>query len=172
MEKTLCILAAIIIILSAVVGGVILHRVSVFREEIRRLQEEYPLYFQLDTSEGINVLVYGDDKIDFWSVRLVSGNKDQFSIYEDTRYSYDNPPLTLEDAKTILDWYDLPDEAVILHPYDNWQVSSFKLSHLMEDPTYLPRMAEAFDNRYHVGEEFPVVYDPELDGTMPAHEES
>ena len=138
-----------------------------FAEEIQKLQEKYPLYFCLDTSEGLNVLVYGDDKIDFWSIRLVSGNKDYYSIYEDVVAGKTYEPLSLEDAKLILEYYDLPDEMVILHPYDNWLISSFKLSHLLEDETYLTRMAEAFDSRYQVGEEFPVIYVPEIDGYPP-----
>ena len=168
MKKRICIIVAVILIIGLSVLLFAKHRQNVlFAEEIERLREAHPLYFELDTSEGINVLVYGDDKIDFWSIRLVSGNKDYFSIYEDAQNSVAYGPLSLEDAKLILEYYNLPDEMVILHPYDNWVISSFKLSHLLEDETYLPRMAEAFDNRYQVGEEFPVIYIPEIDGYPP-----
>lgn len=166
MKKITCVFIVVVLILSVMLYAK--HRKdALFAEEIQALQERYPQYFCLDTEEGLNVLVYGDDKINFWSIRLVSGNKDYYSIYEDTVAGKTYEPLSLENAKMILEYYGLPDEMVILHPYDNWVISSYKLSHLLEDETYLTRMAEAFDNRYQVGEEFPVIYVPEIDGLPP-----
>ena len=57
----------------------------------------------------------------------------------------------------------LPDEKITLRPYDSVMASSYTLSMLMEDGNYLTEMAEAFDNRYRVGEVFKCVYDPEID---------
>lgn len=165
MKKLICVFMVVILVFSVVLYAK--HKQdTLFAEEIQKLQEEHPQYFGLDTSEGLNVLVYGDDKIDFWSIRLVPGNKDYYSIYEDALASKTYGPLSLEEAKMILTYYDLPDETVILHPYDCWSISSYKLAHLLEDETYLTRMAEAFDNRYQVGEEFPVIYIPEIDGFL------
>ena len=140
-------------------------RETVSAEEIRRLREEYPQYFSLDTSEGILVLVFGDDKIDSWKIRLLSGNKHVLSIWESAQYDT-FPGISLEDTKTILAYYNLPDDMIMLRPYDDWIISSYKLSHYMEDETYLSRVAEAFNNRYPVGEIFEATYVEEIDGFL------
>lgn len=131
-------------------------------EEIGQLEEAHPQFFGLDTAEGLNVLVYGGGKAGDWAVRLVPGSKDHYGLTESIEVST-YLPLTLDEAKTLLIYYGLPDEQVILRPYDDPMASGYTLSMLMEDESYLTQMAEAFDDRYSVGEIFEAVYDPETD---------
>lgn len=132
-------------------------------EDLQRLKESYPHFFNLDTTEGLNALVMGYGTQDCsWEVVLLPGSKDHYALTENIRMaSY--CPLSLEDAKKMLIYYGLPDDQVTLHPYE-WPFNEWRsLSSLLEEEDYLPRMAEAFDNRYKVGEVWPVRYDPEID---------
>ena len=132
-------------------------------EEVQQLQEAHPQFFGLDTSDGLNVLVFNGGKsgVD-WTVRLVPGNKDHYALSEGVE-STTYLPLTVDEAKKVLIYYGLQDEKITLRPYDDLMASSYTLSMLMEDGNYLTEMAEAFDNRYRVGEVFKCVYDPEID---------
>ena len=132
-------------------------------EEAKQLREAHPQFFDLDTSEGLNVLVYNGGKsgVD-WNVRLVPGNKDHYSLAEGIQ-STTYLPLTVAEAKKVLLYYGLPDDKITLRPYDDPMASAYTLAMLMEDQNYLTQMAEAFDNRYRVGEIFQSVYDPEID---------
>ena len=159
-------IALVLLILSVAVSTISCgetKKETISPEEAKQLRETHPQFFDLDTSEGLNVLVYNGGKsgVD-WSVRLVPGNKDHYSLFEGiqaTTYL----PLTVAEAKKVLIYYGLPDNKIILRPYDDPMASSYTLAKLMEDPAYLTQMAEAFDNRFRVGETFKSVYDPEFD---------
>ena len=132
-------------------------------EELEHLKAVYPEYFDLDTSKGINVLVC-DDLNGEWIIRLVSGEKECFSLTESVWITRHQHILTLEEAKKILLYYNLPDEEVFLRPYNDffspygWQTF---------DDEFASRIASAFDHRYQVGSEFLQQYDPETDGIAP-----
>ena len=121
-------------------------------EELQRLREWHPECFELDTTEGINVLMFYDGTGN-WQVLLVSGSKDHFSMEEAGTAMEWYIPLTVEETKTILLFYDLPDEQIILRPYDGWP-SSYGSPRSSEDQR---KMAVAFDNRYRVGDLFQTV---------------
>ena len=99
---------------------------------------------------------------DWWSIRLVPGSKDRYSIFEGVQATT-YKGLTVDEAKKMLIYYGLPDDKVVLRPYDDPAASSYTLSMLMEDENYLTEMAEVFDNRYRVGEIFNCLYNPEID---------
>ena len=121
-------------------------------KELQRLREWHPECFELDTTEGINVLMFYDGTGN-WQVLLVSGSKDHFSMEEAGTAMEWYIPLTVEETKTILLFYDLPDEQIILRPYDGWP-SSYGSPRSSEDQR---KMAVAFDNRYRVGDLFQTV---------------
>ena len=121
-------------------------------EELQRLREWHPECFELDTTEGINVLMFYDGTGN-WQVLLVSGSKDHYSMEEAGTAMAWYIPLTVEETKTILLFYDLPDEQIILRPYDGWP-SSYGSPRSSEDQR---KMAGAFDNRYRVGDLFQTV---------------
>lgn len=164
MKKRICVFAVIVLVLLITFSMLYTkYRKDVlFAEELQKLQEKYPHFFDLDTSEGLNVLVFRNGTNNVWIVRLVPGTKDYFSLSEGVKFgAYD--AMILEEAKMILQYYDLPDEKVILRPYDDPLASSLTLSMFLEDENFLIEMAEAFDNRYQIGEIFELIYVPEMD---------
>lgn len=160
-----------VVLLLHIIGLILLlacscsNKESLSREELHRLKETYPYFSNLDVAEGLNVLVYGYGKEkegNPWRVIFVPGSKDHYALTENIRMAKYGD-MTLEDAKKLLIYYGLPDDQVTLHPYE-WPFNEWRsLSSLLEEEDYLPRMAEAFDNRYKVGEVWPVRYDPEID---------
>lgn len=167
MKKRTCIIIAVILVvlILSVVLFTKCRKDALFAEEIQKLREEHPQYFDLDTSEGLNVLVFRNGTNGVWIIRLVPGNKDYFSILEGVQFGlYD--AMLVEEAKMVLQYYDLPDEMVILRPYDDPIVSSHTLAMFMREENFLIEMAEAFDNRYQIGEIFELVYVPEIDGVL------
>ena len=123
--------------------------------EVKRLESAHPDAFGLDTSEGLKVLAFGDNKGHF-GFRIISGSLDYYPIsiaIPATVY----PDLTVEETKKLLLFYDLPDEQVTLHPWQDG-ISSY----LMKiDDKLLQDLSEAFDNRYEIGPEIKEDLSPE-----------
>ena len=123
--------------------------------EAKQLKSAHPDAFGLDTSEGLKVLAFGDNKGHF-GFRIISGSLDYYPVsiaIPATVY----PDLTVEETKKLLLFYGLPDEQVTLHP---WQegISSY----LMKiDDKLLQDLSEAFDNRYEIGPEIKEDLSPE-----------
>ena len=129
-----------------------------FLEEINGLKNSHPECFGLDVTNGLNVLVF--DNNGQWNIRLVSGNKEHYSLkeaVESTRVL----PLTLKESKTIIRNYGLPDEKVFLHPYQE-EASSY---YMMIDESLKTRISDAFENKYQVFDEFKSEFDPSIDST-------
>ncbi len=132
-------------------------------EEYQHLYEEHPQFFGLDTTDGIKVLMFGDGREDHWKIDLVPGSKESFSFTEGA-YRSTFVKLTLEEAKKILLFYDLPDEKVFLQAYDDGLSSDIKMELTDE---LLQSMSEAFDSRYQVLEMwFKEQFDPESDASL------
>ena len=166
LKKCICIIFAVILIIGLSAFLFAKHRQNVlFAEEIEKLREEHPQYFDLDTSEGLNVLMFRASPTSAWRVRLVPGSKDHYSIHEGIQAST-YMSLDLEETKLMLRYYDLPDEMVILRPYDDPIVSGYTLEMLMQEENFMPDLAEAFDHRYQIGEIFELIYVPEIDGFL------
>ncbi len=119
------------------------------------LRSKHPDAFDLDTSEGLKVLAFGDNMGSF-RFRIISGNLDYYPIKtmaEASKYK----ALTVEEVKQVLLIYGLPDEKVTLHP---WQegLSSFRMT---IDDKLLQDLSGAFDNRYEIGSEIKEDLSPE-----------
>ena len=128
---------------------------AAFLEEINELKESHPECFGLDVTNGLNVLVF--DNYGQWSIRIVSGSKDHYSLKECVESTL-ILPLTLNEAKTVLKDYGLPDEKVVLRPYQ--EESSF---YMKIDESLKNRIRDAFENKYIVSDEFKKVFDPDID---------
>lgn len=126
------------------------------------LKASHPECFGIDVSEGLNVLVF-ENMMREYEIRLEPGNKDHYAWSEATKVT-DYAALTLEEAKTILDYYGLPDDKITLRPFQD--MSSYLMT---VDDALFTRIANAFDNRYQVGGQFFEEYDPEIDGTYPGY---
>ena len=125
------------------------------QEELQSLRDSHPEFFGLDTTDGLNVLVF--DNAGLWVIRFVPGSKDHYALKEVVESTL-VLPLTLDEAKSLLVYYDLPDDKVVLHPYQD------EYSYLMKiDDSLIQRISDAFDHRYLVGEEFKKFYDPTID---------
>ena len=124
-------------------------------EEVKKLKTAHPDAFGLDTTDGLKVLAFGDSK-GYFEFRIISGSLDSYPAsisVPATKYR----SLTVEEAKKVLAFYDLPDEKITLHP---WQ--SMISSHLMTiDDELLSALKNAFDGRYEVGPEIKEELDPE-----------
>ena len=125
------------------------------QEEVQSLKEVHPEFFGLDTTNGLNVLVF--DNAGQWVIRFVPGSKNHYALKEVVEATL-VLPLTLDEAKSLLVYYDLPDDKVVLRPYQD------EYSYLMKiDDSLIQRISDAFDHRYLVGEEFKKYYDPAID---------
>ena len=124
-------------------------------EEAKKLKSAHPDAFGLDTTEGLKVLAFSGDQKSFY-FRIISGDKEYYPI-KDAAAASMYRALTVEEAKKVLVFYDLPDEKVTLHPW----VDGLSSAYMVIDDTLLQNLKAAFDGRYEVGPEIKEDLDPE-----------
>ena len=106
------------------------------------LQANYPNLFGLETAEGLTVCVFSSYP-DSYICGLLPGNVDKTTVSPTSVFN-----VTVNEMKTILEYYGLPDNRITVRPY-----YPTKGYYVADKEAYARTLSQLFDGRYKVGDE-------------------
>ena len=106
---------------------------KLYRDEYS-LMEQYPQLASLDTKEGVEVMVC----VDYGNYRctlLPPGDYDAFSMLSLAEPAAGGHALTIEETRTMLEYYGVPREKVFVYPYNSALTST--ITTMLPDDEYI-----------------------------------
>lgn len=106
---------------------------KLYRDEYN-LMEQYPQLASLDTKEGVEVMVC----VDYGNYRctlLPPGDYDAFSMLSLAEPAAGGHALTIEETRTMLEYYGVPREKVFVYPYNSALTST--ITTMLPDDEYI-----------------------------------
>ena len=106
---------------------------ALYRDEYS-LMEQYPQLASLDTKEGVEVMVC----VDYGNYRctlLPPGDYDAFSMLSLAEPAAGGHALTIEETRTMLEYYGVPREKVFVYPYNSALTST--ITTMLPDDEYI-----------------------------------
>ena len=87
-------------------------------EQINQIKEDYPMVFGLDTSKGLDIVVWQLAKSDY-NFALVSHKDGKYDLLDEGLLRYGATGLSVNQLKAVLATYDISKDDLYIVPWQN-----------------------------------------------------